>query len=91
MITPQFNEALFHTALKKRGFSVRAMGKIPVWVSSRGGKNELLFDIALPSTTFPAGWVASDKILTKILLQRAGIRVPIGKYFTAGQTSEILS
>jgi cyanophycin synthetase len=91
MITPQFNEALFHKALKKRGYSIRSLGNIPVWVSSRGKNKELLFDIALPLTTFPAGWVASDKILTKVLLKRAGVCVSDGKYFTAGQTSDIIS
>lgn len=83
-----YNENLFHAALKKNGFHIRQIKGIPVYNAFYNGNKSLLFDIAVETTSFSAGWVASDKVLTKILLTRAGIPVPEGKYFLGMQKKE---
>ncbi len=86
----EYNELLFHGALKAAGARIRSVSDIPVRKSYRNGKKELHIDIAVSSTTFPAGWVASDKVLTKILLKRANIPVANGSYFRLSQEAEMI-
>lgn len=83
-----FNESLLHTALAKRGFSLRRVPGTPVWKVRKKSVRTLLLDIASPATSFAAGWVASDKVLTKILLKRAGIPVAEGRYFRGDTVDE---
>lgn len=87
----QYNEKLFHNALKANGSKIRAIKDAPVWKSYRNGKKELNIDIAVSSTTFPAGWVASDKVLTKIMLKRWGIPIAEGMFFRLSQEPDIIA
>jgi cyanophycin synthetase len=86
-----FNQSLFHKELKSRGVRVRAIDETPLFSATRGKTRELLYDVAISSTTFAAGWIASDKVLTKILLLHSGIPVPEGSFFTQATKDEAIS
>lgn len=83
-----FNQSLLHTELKRRGYKIRPIESTSLFFAQKGRKRELLYDIATNTTTFAAGWVASDKVLSKLLLQYANIPVPEGNFFTQENKQE---
>lgn len=86
-----FNTGLFLQELEKRGVKLSYVGDTKVVTADYKGHKELLFDIFSSLYSFSMGWIVGDKILTKKILQRDGLSVAKGHYFTRWQKDKALA
>ncbi|HNS65692.1 MAG TPA: hypothetical protein PKJ26_04315 [Candidatus Woesebacteria bacterium] len=76
-----FNFSLLIKELRNRGCKIKTIVPTLIFRASYLTHHELLFDTAMPSSSFTSAWIAGDKYLTKKTLKKAGIRTPVGKTF----------
>lgn len=86
-----FNQSLVHSSLEAQGVLIEHVLDSEVYIANYQAKTELLIDIANSSSSFPAGWIASDKYLAKAFLQSAGIPTPKGHFFTSTNIEDAIT
>lgn len=85
-----FNTGLFLQELRKRKVRISPIGSTKVYKASYKDHTELICDLNVSTTSFPAGWITGDKFYTKKILQHAGIPVAEGKVFTYAAKQDAL-
>ncbi len=80
------NHQLLVKALNKRTICTH-IAETPITSCRLGQKRALVFNTALPATTYPAGWLAQDKYLQKLWLIDHDIPTPRGKLINCEHTT----
>jgi cyanophycin synthetase len=85
-----FNTNLFWSELKKAGIQLQKFEDPSLILASKGKHKELLYDLANSRSSYTSSWIASDKFLTKKVLQQHNIPVAKGEVFHIVQVKEAM-